>query len=127
MENTCYACTETKTAFTGSISSFAIDSTKGAIRFIKKQPAADANPVYLVVDKSNRFIVSGNYTEGNAAIFSTNRDGSILPCLQSIRFTGSSINKYRQEKPHIHSVFFSRVRLCVFPRFRCRQNTCIPL
>ena len=102
-----YACTDTKTALPGSISSFAIDSVTGKINFINKQSSAGANPVYVALDKSNKFIVNANYTEGNVSVFSTGKDGSVNPCLQSIRFTDSSINKERQEKSHIHSVFFS--------------------
>jgi len=102
-----YACTDTKTVVAGSISSFAIDSTTGKINFINKQSSGGANPVYLVVDKSNRFIINGNYTEGNVSVLSTNNDGSVNPLLQAIQFTGSSVNKERQEKPHIHSTIFS--------------------
>jgi 6-phosphogluconolactonase len=102
-----YACTDTKTLVAGSISSFAIDSVTGKINFINKQSSAGANPVYVTVDKSNKFVVTGNYTEGNVAVFNTNSDGSLNPCLESIRFTDSSINKERQEKAHIHSTIFS--------------------
>lgn len=102
-----YACTDTKTAVAGSISSFVIDSVSGKISFINKQSSGGANPVYLVVDKSNRFIVNGNYTEGNVSVLSANNDGSVNALLQVVQFAGSSINKSRQEKPHIHSAIFS--------------------
>lgn len=102
-----YACTDTKMIVPGSISSFEIDSVTGAVNFINKQSSAGANPVYLAVDKSNRFIITGNYTEGNVAVCAINSNGSIKPSLQAIQFTGGSINKERQEKAHIHSVIFS--------------------
>ncbi|MES1223771.1 MAG: lactonase family protein, partial [Bacteroidota bacterium] len=98
---------ETKTPVPGSISSFTIDSVNGKIAFINKQSSAGANPVYVVVDKSNKFVLTGNYTEGNAAVLSANNDGSLNPALQAIKFIDSSVNKARQEKSHIHSVFFS--------------------
>jgi 6-phosphogluconolactonase len=102
-----YACTDTKMIVPGSISSFEIDSVTGNISFINKQSSTGANPVYLSVDKNNKFIVNGNYTEGNVSVFSINSNGSIKPSLQAIQFTGGSINKERQEKAHIHSVIFS--------------------
>ncbi|MEO5593365.1 MAG: lactonase family protein [Chitinophagaceae bacterium] len=102
-----YACTDTKTLVAGSISSFAIDSITGKINFINKQSSTGANPVYLAVDYTNKFVVAGNYTEGNVVVFSTGKDGSLHPALQSIQFEGSGINKNRQEKPHIHSTIFS--------------------
>jgi 6-phosphogluconolactonase len=102
-----YACTDTKMVVPGSISSFGIDSLTGRINFINKQSSGGANPVYLTVDKTNKFIIAGNYTEGNVAVFTTNMNGSLNPALQTIQFTGSGINKERQEKAHIHSTNFS--------------------
>ena len=102
-----YACTDTKMIVAGSVSAFEIDSITGAINFINKQSSVGANPVYLSIDKSNKFIAVANYTEGNVSVFSININGSIKPCLQTIQFTGSSINKERQDKAHIHSTIFS--------------------
>jgi len=102
-----YACTDTKTAVAGSISAFAVDSVAGTIRFINKQSSAGANPVYAAVHKDNAFLTTGNYTEGNVAVLPINTDGSVGPVVQSIQFSDSSINKNRQEKPHIHSTIFS--------------------
>ncbi|MFT3936649.1 MAG: lactonase family protein [Chitinophagaceae bacterium] len=102
-----YACTDTKTLLPGSVSAFAIDSNSGSIRFINKVSSIGANPVYVAVDKSNKYIVTGNYTGGSVAVFSANDDGAINPAIQSIQFYDSSINKERQEKSHIHSTIFS--------------------
>lgn len=102
-----YACTDTKTLVPGSISAFAIDSIAGVIRFINKQSSAGANPVYVVTDPGNTFAVLANYTEGSVTVLPLNRDGSVSPATQAIPFHDSSINKTRQEKPHVHSVYFS--------------------
>ncbi len=102
-----YACTDTKTLLPGTVSAFAIDSIDGKINFINKQSSNGANPVYLAVDKSNQFVITGNYTGGSVAVLTTNKDGSINPASQTIRFSDSSINKIRQEKPHVHSTIFS--------------------
>jgi len=109
-----YACTDTKTLVPGNIRSFAIDTTTCAIRYINQQSSMGANPVYITVHKSNHFVMAANYTAGSAVVFGTNADGSINPALQTISFTGSSINKERQEKPHIHSVVFSPANDWVF-------------
>jgi 6-phosphogluconolactonase (cycloisomerase 2 family) len=102
-----YACTETKLSQHGNISSFAIDSINGKLKFINKQSSNGENPVYVSVHKNNNFVVSGNYSEGNMSVFSTNIDGSINSFTQSIQFSGKSINEQRQEKSHIHSTIFS--------------------
>lgn len=102
-----YACTETRLPQHGNISAFAINSTNGSLKFINKQSANGENPVYVSVHKNNNFVVSGNYGEGNVTVLTKNEDGSLNPFVQSIQFSGTSINKERQEKPHVHSVNFS--------------------
>ena len=102
-----YACTESKLPQNGNVSAFKIDSISGKISFINKQSCGGENPVYLTTDKTDNFIIDGNYTEGNVTVFKTNADGSINPYSQIIQFTDSSINKARQDKAHIHSTVFS--------------------
>ena len=102
-----YACTESKLPQKGNVSAFKIDSISGKISFINKQSCGGENPVYLTVDKTNNFIIDGNYTEGNVTVFKANKDGSINPYSQIIQFTDSSVNKTRQDKAHIHATVFS--------------------
>jgi 6-phosphogluconolactonase (cycloisomerase 2 family) len=102
-----YVCTDTKLPNNGSVTAFKIDSINGKISLINKQPSGGENPVYLTVYKDNKFVVNGNYTEGNASVFTTNEDGSLNPYSQIIQFADSSINKTRQDKAHIHSTVFS--------------------
>ncbi len=105
--NFLYACTDTKMANAGSVSAFKIDTINGKITFINKQTSGGENPVYLAVHKDNKFIVNGNYTQGNVSVFATNQNGGLNPFSQIIQFTDSSINKQRQEKAHIHATVFS--------------------
>ncbi len=109
-----YACTDTKLPKHGSVTSFKIDSVNGKISFLNKQTSGGENPVYLTVAKSNRFVVNGNYTEGNVTIFKTNEDGTLNPYSQIIQFTDSSINKQRQDKSHIHATVFSQKNDFIF-------------
>lgn len=102
-----YACTDTKLPRHGSVTAFTIDSLNGNISFINKQSSEGENPVYVAVHKSNKFVVTGNYSGGNVTVFSTNTDGSLDAAAQTIQFSDSSINKERQEKSHIHSTIFS--------------------
>ena len=102
-----YACTETKLLTNGNVSAFKIDSVSGKITFINKQSANGKNPVYLTVHKNSKYLVNGNYTEGNVSVYKVDVNGSIDTSLQTIQFTDSSINKSRQEKAHIHAVVFS--------------------
>jgi 6-phosphogluconolactonase len=52
-------------------------------------------------------VIAGNYSGGSLAAFPINKDGSLQPYSQLIQHKGSSINKTRQEMPHVHSTVFS--------------------
>lgn len=104
--NFLYACTDSKLPKHGNVAAFKIDSLTGKITFINNQSCGGENPVYVSVYKNNKFVVTGNYTEGNATVFKTNTDGSLNPYSQIIQFSDSSI-KTQQDKAHIHSTVFS--------------------
>ena len=101
-----YACSDTKMPKPGSITAFGIDATTGKLNLLNKQPSGGENPVYVAVDKSNRFLVTGNYSSGTVSLLSINKNGSLSCEAETIAFKDSSINKSRQEKSHIHSTFF---------------------
>jgi 6-phosphogluconolactonase (cycloisomerase 2 family) len=102
-----YACTDTKMPIPGNVTAFRIDSVKGRLHFINKQPCGGENPVYVAVHNDDHFVACANYTGGSASIFPIQADGSIAPYVQLIPFTGSSINPQRQDKPYIHAAVFS--------------------
>jgi len=102
-----YACTDTKLPDSGGVSAFRIDSLQGKISFINKQASGGDNPVYLSVYKDNSFVVNANYTGGSISVFPVKEDGGLSPFTQLLQFTGSSIDKTRQEKAHLHAAVFS--------------------
>jgi 6-phosphogluconolactonase len=59
------------------------------------------------VDRSKQWIVTGNYTGGNLTVLPIAEDGSLQSSAQRVQHTGSSANKNRQEKPHVHAAVFS--------------------
>lgn len=101
-----YVCNDTKMPRPGTITGFAIDSINGKLSFINKQSSGGENPVYVSVDKSNRYVVTGNYSSGSVTLLSIGKNGSLNPNLETIQFKDSSINRARQEKSHIHSTYF---------------------
>lgn len=102
-----YACTDTRTQNPGTISAFSFDKKTGKLSFINKQTAGGANPVYLAVHKSGKWVVEGNYTGGNLSVLKINPDGSLQPPSQTIAHSGNSINAERQDKSHVHCTVFS--------------------
>src|ERR1035437_3695900 len=85
-----YACTETRTADAGGISAFRFNRAKGSLTFINKQSSGGAN-----------------YSGGSLSAFPVNANGSLQPFSQLIQHTGTSVNKQRQEKAHVHATVFS--------------------
>lgn len=101
-----YACSETRTAGMGSVSSYRFDRKQPGITLLSKQPSGGDNPVYLTVDKTGKWLVNGNYTGGSISVFPLNSDGTIGAANTVSPFTDSSITE-RQKSSHIHSTVFS--------------------
>jgi 6-phosphogluconolactonase len=102
-----YACTETRTADAGGLSAFKFNREKGSLTFLNKQSSGGDNPAYISIHNSGKWVIAGNYSGGNLSAFSVNANGSLRPYSQLIQHTGNSINKQRQESPHVHATVFS--------------------
>ncbi|HEY6900864.1 MAG TPA: lactonase family protein [Puia sp.] len=102
-----YACTESRTQKEGSVSAYTLNRETNTLDFINKVPSGSANPAYVSVHKSGRWVAVANYTGGSLGIFPTAANGALLPAVQHIRHTGHSINPTRQEHAHVHSAVFS--------------------
>jgi 6-phosphogluconolactonase len=63
-----------------------------------------ADPCYVDVDASGRFVLIANYTGGNVAVFPVERDGSLGEATDMKQYRGSSANRERQEGPHAHFI-----------------------
>ncbi len=90
----------------GSVNSFSFNSTTGALTFMNHVPAS--GPAYVTVDKQKKTVFCGNYGGGNVMAVGLNEDGSFATDkIQVIQHEGSSINKDRQEKSHVHAAVLS--------------------
>jgi len=102
-----YACTESKTPGGGSVTSFRYDNAKKMLTWINSRSSAGENPVYATTDKSGRWLIDANYTEGSVSVYPISADGMLEQIVQNIQFEGSSINASRQERSHLHAAVFS--------------------
>jgi 6-phosphogluconolactonase len=91
----------------GTINAFNFDPATGKLAFLNKRSSAGDEPAYVSVDATGRYVFAANYTSGNLSAIPVQRDGSLGYKIQSIRHTGSSIDKSRQEAPHVHSIVVS--------------------
>lgn len=91
----------------GSVSAFKIDRKTGKLTFINSVSSFGENPCHISLDKSGEWAFVSNYNEGNLVVLPILQDGSVGAPSDSKKYSGSSVNKFRQEKPHIHSSIVS--------------------
>ena len=87
-----------------TISAFAIDPASGELTFLNRQPSRGKLPCYLSLDRTGKYLLTGNYISGSVAVLPIEADGSLGPPTDFHQHQGSSVNPERQEGPHVHSI-----------------------
>ena len=89
------------------ISSFRIDREKGGLSLINQQSTGGTNPVHLVADPTNRFMIVANYATASLAVLPLRQDGGLEPLVQLLQLPGNGgPNKVEQTGPHPHQVVY---------------------
>jgi 6-phosphogluconolactonase len=86
----------------GSVSAFSFNAKTGGLEFLNKQTSGSSGPCYVSVDATGKYVFAGNYSGGTVAALAVQPDGS-LATAQHIEHKGSSIDKKRQDRPHVHA------------------------
>jgi len=92
----------------GGVSAFSIDRVSGKLTFLNEVPSRGADPCYLTVDKTGKYVLVANYAGGSLAVFPVLADGKLGEASALLQHTGHGTNPERQEKAHVHSVDLSR-------------------
>jgi 6-phosphogluconolactonase len=92
----------------GGVSAFSIDRVSGKLTFLNEVPSRGADPCYLTVDKTGKYVLVANYAGGSLAVFPVLADGKLGEASTLLQHTGHGTNPERQEKAHVHSVDLSR-------------------
>src|ERR1700730_9868209 len=87
----------------GGVSAFSIDRATGKLTFLNEVPSRGADPCYIIVDKTGRYVLVANYTGGSIAVFPVLEDGKLGEASAFVQHTGHGTNPSRQEGPHAHS------------------------
>jgi 6-phosphogluconolactonase len=93
-----------KDSNSGAVASFALDPISGKLTPLNHQSSTSAGPCHLVVDRQGKNVLVANYGGGTAAALPIQVDGKLAPASSTVRHTGSSVDKSRQEGPHPHSI-----------------------
>src|SRR5690606_19873782 len=81
---------------------------------LNRQAIEGVTPCHIAVDHQSKYAVVSNYSSGDLNVLSIGREGHIEELVQKIEYEGRGPNPDRQEKPHIHSAFFSKDERFVF-------------
>ncbi len=91
----------------GAVSAFAIDRATGKLTLLNQVASGGADPCYITVDKTGKYVLVANYTGGSIAGFPILADGRLGEASAFIQHTGPGTNPQRQEGPHAHSIDLS--------------------
>lgn len=89
------------------INAYAFDRTTGKLNFLNNGSVGGNGPCYVTVDEKKQWVFTANYGGGSLSATRLNKDGSLSTDTQFIQHEGSSVNKSRQDKPHVHAVVLS--------------------
>jgi 6-phosphogluconolactonase len=91
----------------GGVSAFSIDHATGKLTFLNEVASRGADPCYITVDRTGKFVLVANYTGGSVAAFPVLADGKLGEASAFVQHTGHGTNPDRQEGPHAHSIDLS--------------------
>ena len=91
----------------GGVSAFSVDRETGKLTFLNEVPSRGADPCYIIVDKSGKWVLVANYTGGSIAVFPVLPDGKLGEASTFIQHSGHGADPKRQEGPHAHSIDLS--------------------
>ena len=91
----------------GGVSAFSIDKTTGKLTFLNEVQSRGADPCYITIDKTGKWVLVANYSSGSVAVFPVQKDGSLGEAASFVQHTGHGADPKRQEAPHAHSIDLS--------------------
>lgn len=91
----------------GKVSAFSFNAQTGAATYLNSRPSGGDGPCYVSVSETGSDVFVGNYGGGSLSVLHVLPDGSLDSAAQNIVHQGSSVNRERQDRPHVHSVVLS--------------------
>lgn len=88
-----------------TLSTFAYNSKEHTLKFLNKNKTLGADPCHVIDDAQN--VIAANYGGGSIAVFKKMTGNTVSEVRQLIQHEGKGIDEDRQEKAHVHMVYFS--------------------
>jgi 6-phosphogluconolactonase len=91
----------------GQVTAYKLDAASGMLTEINRQPSKGAHPCYITVDKTGKWVITGNYSSGTLSVLPVKENGMLDTAMQVIEHYGYGVNTDRQQGPHVHATVFS--------------------
>lgn len=91
----------------GAAASFQIDVANGKLTELNREPNLESTTCHINRSQDDRFLVVSSYHGGTVGLVELNQDGTVGKLLDTKQHTGHGADPERQDKPHVHSAFFS--------------------
>lgn len=91
----------------GAAASFQIDTSTGKLRELNREVNLESTTCHINRDEDNKYLVVSSYHGGTVGLVALNADGTIGEIVDTKQHTGHGADPERQDKPHVHSAFFS--------------------
>jgi len=89
----------------GAVTAFAIDRATGKLQKLNEVASHGADPCFISLDRSGKYLLVANYSGGNVAVFPILSDGRVGEASSVVKDEGAlGPNKERQEAAHAHWV-----------------------
>ena len=105
-----YAVNETgkfQNQSSGAVSAFAIDHHSGKLTLLNQVASHGADPCYVSVDKTGKYVLVANYSGGSVAVFPVLKGGRLGEATSVLQYKGAGPNPERQQSTHAHWIDFS--------------------
>jgi 6-phosphogluconolactonase len=87
----------------GGVSAFSINRQTGKLTLLNTVSSRGADPCYIALDQTGKYLLVANYTGGNLAAFPIAADGRLGEASSVVADQGTlGPNKERQDAPHSH-------------------------
>ncbi len=88
----------------GGVTALARDAGTGELRVLNREASHGADPCYVSLDASGRYVLVANYSGGTVAVLPIGPDGSVGAATDVVTHAGSSVRADRQGEPHPHMI-----------------------
>ncbi|MEO7412312.1 MAG: lactonase family protein [Opitutaceae bacterium] len=89
----------------GGVGAFAVDPVTGGLTALNTALSGGADPGFLSMDRTGRFLFVANYNGGNLAVFALQPDGSLGARVYFEQHTGKSVHPTRQGRAYCEVIF----------------------